>query len=208
MEDVLELYTQPYDPARPLVCMDETNRQLLEALQPPIPAQPGSLEKYDYGYVRNGVADVFMFLEPLAGKRYARVTEQRTRKDWAEAMRELSDVHYPEAERIIVVLDNLNIHGPASFYAAFQPEEARRLVERFEFHFTPKHGSWLNMAEIELSVLSRQCLDQRLPTIDCMTQEVQTWVEERNAQIVKVQWRFTTVDARIKLRHLYPKFQV
>jgi transposase len=208
MEDVLELYTEPYDPKRPLICMDEINRQLIEAIQPPIPAQPGSPERYDYGYVRNGVADVFLFLEPLAGKRYAKVTERRTRKDWAEAMRELADVHYPNAERIIVVLDNLNIHAPSSFYAAFEPEEARRLVKRFEFHFTPKHGSWLNMAEIEFSVLSRQCLDQRMPTIECMVKEVKAWVEERNEQTAKVQWRFRTADARIKLRHLYPKFEV
>ena len=208
MEDVLELYTQPYDPTRPLICMDETNRQLLADLQPPTLPQPGAPQREDYAYERRGVADVFMFLEPIAGKRYVQVTKTRTRKDWAEAMRELADVHYPQAERIVVVLDNLNIHTPFAFYETFEPGEARRLVQRFEFHYTPKHGSWLNMAEIELSALSRQCLAQRLPDQESMAKEVQAWVEERNAHVVKVQWRFTTADARIKLRHLYPRFQV
>lgn len=154
------------------------------------------------------MAQVFLFLEPLAGKRLVKVTNQRTRKDWAEAMRELSDVRYPQADKIVVVLDNLNIHKPASFYQAFEPEEAHRLTKRFEFHYTPKHGSWLNMAEIELSVLGRQCLNRRLPSREEMDREVQAWMEERNAQVVKVRWRFTTADARIKLRHLYPSFEV
>ncbi len=208
MEDILDLYTQPYDPQRPMVCMDETNRQLLADLQPPLPAEPSHPQRFDFQYEREGVAQVFLFLEPLAGQRQAKVTDQRTRKDWAEVMRELADEHYPQADKIVVVMDNLNTHTPASFYLAFEPSEARRLCQRFEFHYTPKHGSWLNMAEIELSVLGRQCLDRRLPSREQMDHEVQAWVKERNAQVVKVQWRFTTADARIKLRHLYPIFEV
>ncbi len=208
MEDVLDLYTQPYDPQRPLICMDETNRQLLADVVPPLPPEPGHPQRYDYEYERDGVADVFLFLEPFVGKRYTQVTQQRTRLDWAEAMRELADMHYPQADRLVVVMDNLNTHTPAAFYQAFEPEEARRLVKRFEFHYTPKHGSWLNMAEIELSVLARQCLDRRFPNREGMAREVQAWTDERNAQVVKVQWRFTTADARIKLRHLYPSIEV
>ncbi len=208
MEDVLEVYLQPYDPKRPQVCMDETSKQLLADTREPIPAQPGQPERYDYEYKREGVANLFMFFEPLAGKRHVQVTEQRTRKDWAVAMKELSDVHYADADLIVVVLDNLNTHLPASFYEAFEPNEARRLVNRFEFHYTPKHGSWLNMAEIELSVLSRQCLDRRIPDRSFLISEVTAWEEERNAQVVKVHWRFTTADARIKLKHLYPQIQV
>jgi transposase len=208
MEDVLDVYTQPYDPQRPLICMDETSRQLLADVYAPLPIEPGKPERYDFQYERHGVAQVFLFLEPLVGKRQVKVTEQRTRKDWAEAMRELSDVHYPQADQIVVVLDNLNTHSPASFYQAFEPEEAHRLTKRFEFHYTPKHGSWLNMAEIELSVLGRQCLNRRLPSREDMSREALAWMEERNAQVVKVQWRFTTADARIKLRHLYPSFEV
>jgi hypothetical protein len=208
MEDVLELYQQPYDAKRPLVCMDETTKQLLSEVNEPLPARPGLPERFDYEYKREGVANLFMFFEPFQGHRHVKVTDHRTRRDWAEAMRELSDIGYPEAEKIIVVLDNLNTHGPASFYEAFPPEEAWRLANRFEFHFTPKHGSWLNVAEIELSVLSRQCLDRRLADKDLLAQEVRAWEEERNAQVVKVHWRFTTADARIKLAHLYPKIQV
>jgi hypothetical protein len=155
MEDVLEVYTEPYDPNRPQVCMDETSKQLLSDLQDPIPVQPGQPQRVDYEYKREGVADLFMFFEPLAGKRFVKVTDQRTRKDWAQAMQELSDVIYPQAEKIVIVMDNLNTHSPASFYETFEPEEARRLINRFEFHYTPKHGSWLNMAEIELGVLIR-----------------------------------------------------
>lgn len=208
MEDVLELYQQPYDAKQPLVCMDETTKQLLSEVNEPLPARPGSPERFDYEYKREGVANLFMFFEPFQGRRHIKVTDQRTRLDWAEAMRELSDNYYPEAEKIVVVLDNLNTHGPASFYEAFPPEEARRLANRFEFHFTPKHGSWLNVAEIELSVLSRQCLDRRLADKEILAQEVRAWEEERNAQVVKVHWRFTTADARIKLAHLYPRIQV
>ena len=208
MEDVLEVYKRPYDPKRPQVCMDETTKQLLADSQEPLPIKPGHPERYDYEYEREGVANLFMFFEPLAGKRHVKVTDHRTKKDWAEAMRELSDVYYPDAEVIVVVLDNLNTHSPASFYEAFEPEEARRLVNRFEFHHTPKHGSWLNMAEIELSVLSRQCLAGRIPDKAILASKVGAWEAERNGSVVKVHWRFTTADARIKLKHLYPKIEV
>jgi hypothetical protein len=208
MEDVLEVYQRPYDPKRPQVCMDETSKQLLADTREPIPVESGSPERIDHEYKREGVANLFMFSEPLIGKRHVKVTERRTSKDWALAMKELADDHYPEAEVIVIVLDNLNTHKPASFYEAFEPEEARRLARRFEFHYTPKHGSWLDMAEIELSVLNRQCLDRRIPTQDLLASEVMAWENERNAQVVKVLWRFTTADARIKLKHLYPKIQV
>ena len=208
MEDVLEVYTQPYDPKRPLVCMDETSKQLLSDMREPLPAKPGLPERFDYEYKREGVANLFMFFEPLVGKRHVKVIDQRTRIDWAEAMRELSDIYYPDAENIVVVMDNLNTHRPSSFYEAFEPDEARRLINRFEFHNTPKHGSWLNVAEIELSVLSRQCLDRRMPDKGFLSSEVKAWEDDRNAQVVKVLWRFTTADARIKLMHLYPQIQV
>lgn len=208
MEDVLDTYVQAVDPQRPLVCMDEASKQLLADTQDPLPMQPGQPERFDYEYEREGVANLFMFFAPLQGKRHIKVTDRRTRQDWAQAMRELSDVHYPEAEKIVLVLDNLNTHSPASFYEAFEPEEAWRLTNRFEFHYTPKHGSWLNMAEIELSALARQCLNRRLADQATLRQEVTAWTEERNAQVVKVRWRFTTADARIKLKHLYPKIQV
>ena len=208
MEDVLEVYTRPYDPKRPQVCMDETSKQLLAHIQDPLSMQPGQSERYDYEYVRKGVANLFMFVEPLAGKRQVKVTGRRTKIDWGEAMRELADVHYPEAETIVVVLDNLNTHSPASFYEAFEPDEARRSATRFEFHFTPKHGSWLNMAEIELSALSRQCLARRIAEQETLVAEIKAWEDERNASVVKVHWRFTTADARIKLVHLYPRIQV
>ena len=163
MEDVLEVYTRPEDPDYPLVCMDETNKQLLSDVRDPLPAQAGQPQRVDYEYKREGVADLFMFFEPLLGKRFVKVTDQRTRKDWAQAMKELADYQYPLAKKIVVVMDNLNTHSPASFYETFEPQEARRLIERFEFHYTPKHGSWLNMAEIELGVLIRQCLSRRIP---------------------------------------------
>ena len=208
MEDVLEVYTRPYDPKRPQVCMDETSKQLLADLQEPLPLEPGQPARYDYEYEREGVANLFMFVEPLAGKRKVKVTERRTKQDWAHAMQELADVDYPEDEVIVVVMDNLNTHSPASFYEAFEPEEARRLVSRFEFHYTPKHGSWLNMAEIELSALGRQCLNRRMADQAMLASEVKAWQDERNASVVKVHWRFTTADARIKLAHLYPRIQV
>ena len=204
MEDILALYTQPEDPQRPLVCMDEVPKQLISNVREPLPAQPGQPLRIDYEYQRNGVANLFMFFEPLRGQRHIKVSQRRTRMDWAEAMKELSDEIYPEAEKIIVVLDNLNTHTPAAFYQAFEPEEARRLVNRFEFHFTPRHGSWLNMAEIELSVLARQCIHRRIPDEQTLRQEVQAWVDERNSKVVMVDWRFSTADARIKLKRLYP----
>jgi transposase len=205
MEDILALYTQPEDPNRPLVCMDEVPKQLISDVREPIQARPGQSLRVDYEYQRNGVANVFMFFEPLQGQRHVKVTHTRTRLDWAEAMRELSDEIHPEAEKIIVVLDNLNTHTPSAFYLAFEPEEARRLVNRFEFHFTPKHGSWLNMAEIELSVLSRRCINRRISDVDILRHEVLAWAMDRNSKVVKVDWRFTTADARIKLKRLYPK---
>ena len=174
----------------------------------PLPCQAGQPARQDYGYERNGVADLFMLFEPLQGKRFVEVTEKRRKVEWATVMKQVSDVLYPQAEKIIVVLDNLNTHTPSAFYENFEPEEARRLVERFEFHFTPKHGSWLNMAEIELSALVRQCLDRRLPDIETLTDEVQAWQQQRNDEVVKVLWQFTTSDARTKLKHLYPKIQV
>ena len=208
MEDVLEVYTQPYNPNRPQVCMDETSKQLLSDLREPISVQPGQPRREDYEYKREGVADLFMFFEPLAGKRFVKVTDQRTRKDWAHAMQNLSDVIYPQAEKIVIVMDNLNTHSPASFYETFEPEEARRLVNRFEFHYTPKHGSWLNMAEIELGVLIRQCLTRRIADKTTLEREVSAWQKDRNAKVVKVDWRFTTADARIKLKYLYPVIHV
>ena len=207
MEDVLEVYTQPYDRKRPQVCMDETNKQLLDDVQDPLPAQPGQAARVDYEYERQGVANLFLFFEPLAGKRHVQVTERRTQTDWAQAMRELSDVHYPAAEKIVVVLDNLNTHVPASFYVAFAPEEARRLANRFEFHYTPKHGSWLDMAEIELGILGRQCLSQRIDNIADLRRQVKAWEKDRDGAKVKVNWQFTTTDARIKLKKLYPSLE-
>lgn len=208
MEDVLEVYTRPYDPKRPQVCMDETTKQLVADILEPIPAQPGQVERIDYEYKREGVADLFMFFEPLAGKRFVKVTDRRTRKDWAEAMRDLSDVIYPQAEKIVIVMDNLNTHSPASFYETFEPEEARRLTNRFEFHLSPKHGSWLNMAEIELGILIRQCLSRRISDKTILASEVTAWQNDRNAKVVSVDWRFTTADARIKLKYLYPVIYV
>jgi hypothetical protein len=208
MEDVLEVYTRPEDAQYPLVCMDETNKQLLSEVRDPLPAQAGQPQRVDYEYKREGVADLFMFFEPLLGKRFVKVTDQRTRKDWAQAMKDLADYLYPQAKKIVVVMDNLNTHSPASFYETFEPQEAQRLIERFEFHYTPKHGSWLNMAEIELGVLIRQCLSRRIPDKSTLEKEVRAWQNDRNAKVVKVDWRFTTADARIKLKHLYPVIQV
>jgi transposase len=205
MEDILVLYAQPEDPKCPLICMDEVPKQLICDVREPLPAHLEQPLRVDYEYQRNGVANLFLFFAPFLGQRQVQVTDSRTRLDWAEAMRILSDEIYPEAVKIIVILDNLNTHTPAAFYLAFDPEEARRLVDRFEFHFTPKHGSWLNMAEIELSALSRQCLNRRIPDELTLHQEVQAWVTDRNSKVVKVDWRFSTADARIKLKRLYPK---
>jgi hypothetical protein len=207
MEDILEVYTRPYDPKRPLICMDEMPKQLLADRRAPTSVQAGQPAREDYAYQRNGVADLFMLFEPLQGKRHVRVKEQRRRVEWAQVMKYLADDLYPDAERIVVVLDNLNTHTPAAFYLVYPPEEARRLTQRFEFHYTPKHGSWLNMAEIELSALARQCLDRRLPDTETVTREVQAGQDRRNSEVVKVHWKFTTADARIRLKHLYPKIQ-
>ena len=208
MEDVLEVYRRPYDPQHPLICMDEMPKQLLTDTRETMPVQPGKAERFDYEYKRGGVADVFMLFEPLAGKRHIEITDQRRRVEWAEVMRIVADELYPEAEKIVVVLDNLNTHVLAAFYLTFEPCEARRLIERFEFHYTPKHGSWLNMAEIELSALVRQCLDRRIPDKDSLIREVKAWEDQRNSEVIKVHWQFTTADARVKLKSLYPKFQL
>lgn len=204
MEDVLEVYHRPYDPRRPQVCLDETNRQLVKETRTPIPAAPGRPATADYEYERNGTVNLFMMFEPLAGRRHVLVTERRTAKDYAHAIRHLLEVVYPTAEKIVLVQDNLNTHKLASLYEAFPPDEARRLSDRLEVHYTPKHGSWLDMAEIELGILQRQCLDRRLPDRDTVTTEVAAWQSDRNAAECCVDWRFTTANARIKLRRLYP----
>jgi hypothetical protein len=204
MEDVLEVYQRPPDPRRPLVCMDEASKQLVKETRLGHPAQPGQAARYDAEYERAGVRNLFLATAPLLGWRCVEVTAHRTRSDWAAFMRTLADTVFPTAERIVVMEDNLNTHGPASFYEAYPPAEARRLTERFEFHYTPKHGSWLNMAEIELSVLARQCLDRRIPDVVTLETEVAAWVTQRNAAGATIDWQFTTTDARIKLKHLYP----
>jgi len=204
MEDVLEVYQRPPDPRRPLVCMDEASKQLVKETRPGQPVQPGQPARSDAEYERAGVRNLFLATAPLLGWRCVEVTEHRTRTDWAAFMRTVADTVFPTAERIVIMEDNLNTHGPASFYEAYPPAEARRLVERFEFHYTPKHGSWLNMAEIELSVLARQCLDRRIPDATTLETEVATWVAQRNAAGATIDWQFTTADARIKLKHLYP----
>ena len=206
MEDVLEVYTRPYDPRRPQVCLDETSRQLLGEVTPPLPAAPGRPAREDYEYVRRGVCNLFLVCEPLRGWRHVTVGDQRTRTDFAACIKALVDVHYPEAEAIVLVMDNLNTHTPASLYEAFPPAEAKRLADKLEIHCTPGHGSWLNMAEIELSVLAAQCLDRRLPDRATLEREVAAWEAARNAKGRTIDWRFTTADARIKLRHLYPSF--
>jgi uncharacterized small protein (DUF1192 family) len=207
MEDVLSVYTRPYDPRYPSVCMDETSKQLVGDIRTPLPAAPGHTACYDYEYERHGVANLFMFFEPLRSWRRVTVTERRTKKDWAHCIRELVDLDFPDALRIGIVLDNLNTHVPAALYETFEPAEAKRIVDRLEFHYTPKHGSWLNMAEIELSVLSRQCLDQRIASQAALEQEVAAWQTQRNAKGATVDWRFTTEDARIKLKRLYPSIE-
>jgi transposase len=207
MEDVLDVYTRPYDPLRPQVCMDETSKQLLRDTREPLPMEPGRPERRDYEYERGGVANVFMFMEPLAGRRWIDITEHRTKGDWAHQIEELLDVRYPEAEKIVLVMDNLNTHTPASLYETFEPEEAKRLAEKLQIHYTPKHGSWLNMAEIELSVLSRQCLERRVPDFEALEREANAWQDRRDGAGITVDWRFSTDDARIKLKRLYPSFQ-
>jgi len=205
MEQVLDAYKRPYDPLRPLVCMDESPRQLIRAVRQPLKGVRGKVEREDYEYERCGVCNVFMAVEPLAGKRLARVTERKTRPDWAKFLEEIAG-NYAHAEKITLVMDNLNTHTPGSFYEAFIPEQAKALWERFEFIYTPKHGSWLNMAEIELSVLTRQCLSRRIESTELMQREVSAWQAERNIKGSKIDWQFTTSDARTKLKRLYPTF--
>jgi hypothetical protein len=207
MEDVLDVYTRPYDPRRPQICMDEVCKQLLREVRTPLPAAPGHAARSDCEYERGGVVNVFLFCEPLGARRWTAVTAQRTKVDWAHQIKDLVDVRYPEAERIVLVLDNLNTHSPASLYEAFPPAEAKRLADKLEIHYTPKHGSWLNIAEIELSVLARQCLDRRLPDGATLQEEVRAWQEHRDRTATTVDWRFTTEDARIKLKRLYPSSQ-
>jgi hypothetical protein len=207
MEDVLEVYQRPYDPATPVVCMDEKSVQLLKETRPPMSAGPGHPERIDYEYERNGTANIFMFCEPLAGWRQTRVTERRTKPDWAWAVRDLLEGRYADAKVVVLVMDNLNTHSIGSFYEAFPPADARRLTQRLEIHHTPKHGSWLNMAENELSALSRQCLSRRIGTIEQMRAEVLAWDQARNQDAVKINWRFSIEQARVKLRRVYPQLQ-
>jgi hypothetical protein len=204
MEDVLEVYQRPHDPQRPLVCFDEGTKQHVKETRLPLSPKPGQAAKYDYEYERNGTSNLFMFFAPLDAWRHVKVTDRRTMIDWAHCMRDLVDVHFPDADRIVVVMDNLNTHKLASLYQAFPPAEARRMAEKLEIHYTPKHGSWLNMAEIELSVLSRQCLNRRLPDQSTLRLEISAWETQRNDAASTVNWRFTTADARVKLKRLYP----
>ena len=206
MEDVLEVYARPYDRNFPVVCMDESSVQLIGEVHAPIPAAPGHSELKDDEYVRKGVASIFMEVEPLGGKRKVKITERRTRIDWAHFIKEMLEERYADAEKVVLVMDNLNTHNTASLYSAFPPEEARCLAERLEIHYTPRHGSWLDIAEIELSVLKRQCLAGRIDCIDKMRNEVAAWNTDRNNKQAKVDWQFRTNDARIKLKRLYPKF--
>jgi hypothetical protein len=204
MEDVLDVYHLPYDENYPVVCFDESSKQLVAEKRKSIPAEPGQLERYDYEYKRNGVCNLFLFFSPLAAWRHVKVTKQRTHLEWAYCMKDLVDVHFPNATRIRLIQDNLNTHNPVFLYEVFEPTEAKRILNKLEFHFTPKHGSWLNMAEIEFSVLSRQCLDRRIGNEAFLVQEITTWKENRNHSQATVNWRFTTDDARIKLEKLYP----
>ncbi len=204
MEDVLEVYTRPHDPARPLLCLDETSKQLVAETRAPLPMLPGQLARHDYEYERKGTANLFMLFAPLEGWRHVEVTDRRTAIDYAKILKDLSDTHFQRADKIVLVQDNLNTHSPASLYEAFAPDEARRLFERFEWHYTPKHGSWLDLAESELAVLSGQCLDRRIPDRAMLEREVAAWLKRRNTNNAKADWRFTTADARIKLKSLYP----
>jgi transposase len=208
MEDVLDVYTQPTDPSRPLVCFDESPEQLVSETRQPLPIIPGKPLCYDHEYRREGVANMFMFFAPLQNWRQVKITDRRTKADWAECMRELVDVHFPDAKSITVVQDQLNTHAPSALYEVFAPAEAKRILDRLEFHWTPKHGSWLNMAEIELSVLNRQCLNRCIPDKATLAQETAAWAAKRNSDAATVNWRFTTADARIKLKRLYPSIDV
>jgi hypothetical protein len=208
MEDVLDVYKRLYDPKRPNVCLDETSKQLIGETRTPIPACPGQPARYDYEYKRNGVANLFMMSEPLVGKRHVKVTQRRTKIDWAYCVREMVDQIYPDAEQIVLVMDNLNTHNKSSLYEAFEPAEAKRIADKLEIHYTPKHGSWLDMAEIELGILARQCLSRRIDNMEQLKDEVAAWQVIRNTAEAKVNWRFTTEDARIKLKKLYPSIEV
>jgi transposase len=208
MEDVLDVYARPHGPARPVVCVDEGGKQLVGDVREPLPVRPGSPAKQDAEYARGGVANLFMAFEPLAGVRHVAVTDRKTSVDFARLLRTISDAHYPRAERVVLVCDNLSTHTPAALYEAFAPAEARRLAGRFEWHYTPKHGSWLNVAEMELSVLARQCLDRRIPDLPTLAREVAAWEQRRNDAVVGVHWQFTTADARVKLHKLYPTIQL
>ncbi len=208
MEDVLSVYTDSYEKDEVLVCMDETSKQQIMEVRPPLTPAPGREYRYDAEYKRNGVSNLFMFLAPLKGWRHVEVTDRRTKVDWAKAIRHLVDKDFPDARKIILVMDNLNTHSPSSLYEAFRPEEAKRILDRLEIHYTPKHGSWLNMAGIELSVLGRQCLSRRIPEQQLLKREVDAWEIERNVQHATVDWRFNTEDARTKLKRLYPSFEV
>ena len=207
MEDVLDLYQCPKDAVNPLVCVDETSQQHIKETRQPLPVIAGSPSRYDSEYERNGVSNLFMIFAPLQGFRHVEVTDRRTSIDFAHICRDLVDAHFPNAEKILLVCDNLNTHKPASLYKAFPAHQARRIAEKIEFHYTPKHGSWLNMAEIELSVLSRQCLCRRIPDQQTLKHEIQAWQSRRNQQDTTVKWQFTTDDARIKLKKLYPSTQ-
>ncbi len=200
MEDVLDVYARPYDPTRPVVCVDEGGKQLIGDVRPPLPVRPQRAARHDSEYVRGGVVNLFMAFEPLAGQRHVKVTERKTSIDFARMLRTISDECYPDAHRLVLVCDNLSTHTPAALYEAFTPDEARRIAARIEWHYTPKHGSWLDVAEIELSVLARQCLDRRIPDIATLKREVDSWERSRNAAVIKVDWQFTTADARVKLR--------
>jgi len=204
MEDVLDVYTRPHDPARPLVCLDETSKQLVAETRTPEPMQPGQPARHDYEYKRNGTANLFMLFAPLEGWRHVEVTERRTAIDYARILRDLADIHFPKAQKIVLVQDNLNTHAPASLYEAFEPAEARRIIERFEWHYSPKHGSWLNLAESELAVLSSQCLARRIPDASTLATEVAAWRTRRNTHNARADWHFTSADARVKLKSLYP----
>jgi transposase len=208
MEDVLDTYAKPLNPERPVVCVDEGGKQLIGDVREPLPVRPGSPAKQDHEYERGGMANLFMVFEPLAGQRHVSVTERKTSVDFARLLQQISDRWYAKAKRIVLVCDNLSTHTPAALYEAFEPVEARRLAERFEWHYTPKHGSWLNMAETELSVVARQCLDRRIPDLTTLRTEVRAWEEKRNAAVVKVHWQFTTADARVKLKKLYPTIEL
>jgi len=204
MEDVLDLYAEAEDPLRPRVCFDECPYQLLSETRRPVPVKPGRAARYDYEYRREGTCNLFVFVQPHTGWRHVTVTERRTKQDFAQCMKDLVDVHFPEAKVVRVVLDQLNTHTPAALYEAFEPDEARRIIRKLEFHHTPKHGSWLNMAEIELSVLANQCLDRRLPDMETVRCEVNAWQAGRNTAHAQIHWRFTAEDARAKLKRLYP----